>query len=145
MTDHPEEIDGIETSLYAVKWKTSGRQDRFNLLLLGDTAFGAGYQEARADRGRTNFLKKYGYDHGFVRVDPFLQGSDLVVANLETPLTTRRDSPFEDIRTYIHYDDPELSLRHLRAHNIGAVTLANNHTHDMGEAGLLDTLKALQQ
>ena len=138
------EQPGLETQLTSRTWKAPTVVNQLDLVLVGDTAFGANYQERAADRGRKNILSEYGYDHGFEYVDHILQSADLAIANLETPLTHRRDSLFKDIRPYIHYDDPEQSLRHLLSHNIGAVTLANNHTHDMGEPGLTDTLQALE-
>lgn len=142
MTDH---VSGAATGITAPRWDGPAGKDRIDLVLVGDTAFGANYQEGQAARGRANILETHGYDHGFERVDPLLHEADLVVANLETPLTRRRDSPFQDIRPYIHYDDPDLTLRHLQAHNIQAVSLANNHTHDMGDHGLFDTLEALDR
>lgn len=142
MTDN-EATDVTGSSAGKLQWQASKTKENLDLLILGDTAFGANYQEGLAAKGKTNILEKYGYDHGFEHVEHILQGADLVVANLETPLTTRRDSPFKDIRPYIHYDDPDMTLGHLLAHNITAVTLANNHTHDMGEPGLLDTIDAL--
>lgn len=142
MTDHSS---GELAKPADPQWHAPTGKDRLELLLVGDTAFGASYQEVRAAKGNPNILEKYGYDHGFERVDALLGHADLVVANLETPLTERRGSPFQDIRPYIHYDDPDLTLRHLLAHNIRAVTLANNHTHDMGVPGLLDTLEALDR
>nr|WP_246220966.1 CapA family protein [Phytoactinopolyspora mesophila] len=112
--------------------------------MLGDTAFGESYQDKRAERGRPNILHEHGYNHGFEHVRTLLADVDLAVANLETPLTDRRESPFQGIRPYLHYGDPGLTIQHLLKHNIQAVTLANNHTHDFGVPGLLDTLSALE-
>jgi hypothetical protein len=125
-------------------WRPTTAVEQLEFLLLGDTSFGENYQEQRASRGRTNVLVEHGYDHGFEHVHDLLEQADLVVANLETPLTTLRTSPFEDIRPWLHYGHPELTTRHLLAHNIRGVTLANNHTHDFGEPGLLHTLEALE-
>ncbi|HEY8452401.1 MAG: CapA family protein [Micromonosporaceae bacterium] len=125
-------------------WSPPGPVGRLDVMLVGDTTFGENYQEERASRGRENVLETHGYDHGFEQLDGLLEQADLVVANLETPLTRRRSSPFADIREFLHYSDPDLAPKHLIAHGIRAVTLANNHTHDFGEAGLLDTLQALE-
>ena len=125
-------------------WSPAEPVGRLDVMLVGDTSFGENYQESRASSGRENVLEAYGYDHGFERLDGLLDEVDLVIANLETPLTTRRSSPFEDIRQFLHYSDPDLATKHLLAHGIKAVTLANNHTHDFGEAGLHDTLRALK-
>lgn len=126
-------------------WSPAGPVGRLDVMLVGDTSFGENYQERRASSGRENVLETYGYDHGFERLDGLLEQAHLVVANLETPLTRRRSSPFADVREFLHYSDPDLATKHLLAHGIRAVTLANNHTHDFGEAGLLDTLRALEE
>src|SRR5690606_21845690 len=125
-------------------WSPAAPVGRLDIMLVGDTSFGENYQEHRASSGRENVLETHGYDHAFERLDGLLEQADLVVANLETPLTRRRSSPFADIREFLHYSDPDLATKHLLAHGIRAVTLANNHTHDFGEAGLLDTLRALE-
>lgn len=125
-------------------WRPAGPVERLDVLIVGDTAFGENYQERRAAAGRENVLAAYGYDYGFQHLDDLLDEADLVVANLETPLTALRSSPFADVRPYLHYSDPDLAPKHLLAHGIRAVTLANNHMPDFGESGLLDTLQALE-
>ncbi|NDL60250.1 CapA family protein [Phytoactinopolyspora mesophila] len=124
-------------------WQPESPIDQLDVVIAGDTAFGENYQEKRAAQGQSNILTSHGYDHGFTLVDPLLREADLVIANLETPLTSRRSSPFEGQRPWLHYSDPTLAPRHLAAHNILAVMLANDHVFDFAEAGLTDTLKAL--
>ncbi|WP_165367611.1 CapA family protein, partial [Phytoactinopolyspora endophytica] len=110
---------------------------------VGDTGFGENYQENEERRGRGNVLKDHGYTYGFERFDPLLSASDVVVANLETPLTALTTSPFEGVRRWLHRSDPVQAPQALTSRNIGVVTLANNHTADYGQQGLLDTLHAL--
>lgn len=65
-----------------------------------------------------------------------LQASDLVIANLETPLSTRGNPvpKFRNLRS-----DPEV-IQDVKALGVHAVTLANNHMMDYGPEALSDTL-----
>ncbi|MDX1510138.1 MAG: CapA family protein [Nitriliruptorales bacterium] len=67
---------------------------------------------------------------------PLLAGADHVVVNLETAVTTR-GTPWP--KTYNFRAPPEAFVA-LLAGGIDAVSLANNHTLDFREIGLLDTL-----
>jgi poly-gamma-glutamate synthesis protein (capsule biosynthesis protein) len=66
--------------------------------------------------------------------------ADLVVANLECPLTAR-GAPAD--KHVAFRSDPALA-RDLRAAGIDVVTLANNHMFDYGLDGMYDTLDALR-
>ncbi|QSB04810.1 CapA family protein [Natronoglycomyces albus] len=123
--------------------KYAGERESLDLLIVGDTSFGENYQESRELKGRTNILKDRGYEYCLEAVAPLMDKVDLVVANLETPLTTREKSPLEGMRPWLHKSDPTQTIKHLSAHKVGAVKLANNHSADYGEEGLLDTLNAL--
>ena len=129
--------DAAATSI-GPRWRPDSAVDSARILLVGDTGFGLNYDHAHGLK--TDDL----HDAPFTRLRGLLDSSDLVVANLETVLTDRRDSPLEGKRPYLHYDDPTLSTTHLRKHGIAAVTFANNHVMDMGEAGFLDTLNTLE-
>ena len=71
--------------------------------------------------------------------------SDLVIANLETPITDLPTSPFAGKKDYVHWTDVTLAPKHLTEHNIRVVSLANNHTLDYGAAGLRQTLDVLAE
>lgn len=66
--------------------------------------------------------------------------ADFVFANLETSLTTSNDRA--DKAVWLKAD-PTLA-EDLNTLGVNLVTIANNHTMDFGEAGLIDTLKALK-
>ena len=70
---------------------------------------------------------------------------DLVVANLETPVTNLKVSPIADKKTWVHWGDVKQTPDHLLANNISVVGLANNHTFDFGEAGFFQTLESLEE
>jgi poly-gamma-glutamate capsule biosynthesis protein CapA/YwtB (metallophosphatase superfamily) len=104
------------------------------VLFLGDLCFGASY-------GRRSFRER-GFDSSFRNLDPLLGRAALVVANLETTLTTAKSSVLEGKKGYIHKDDPEAADA-LRSHGIDVVSLANNHAFDYGASGLRETLESL--
>jgi len=73
---------------------------------------------------------------------PLLRSAALVVAGLECAITTH---PIRWTRTpkVFHFRAPPEAVEVLRAAGIRLVTLANNHTLDFEEQGLLDTLRWL--
>jgi len=75
-------------------------------------------------------------DAGFAAMVEELKASDLVIANLETPLS-RRGNPVPKFRNL--RSDPEV-IRDVKALGVHAVTLANNHMMDYGPEALTDTL-----
>lgn len=76
------------------------------------------------------------WDFPFKRISSFLRKKDLVVMNLETPLSDlpRAQGLFKS--------DPRYAAAIKRA-GIGVVNLSNNHIFDAGEQGFYDTLKHL--
>lgn len=71
-----------------------------------------------------------------------LEGKDLVIANLECPLTAA-DKPIKKIGPNLKVLPEAVSL--LQAYHINVVTLANNHIMDYGYDGLEETLNALEK
>lgn len=70
-----------------------------------------------------------------------LANFDVVVGNLESPLTARRRSHIpKSMHLWANPESAQL-LNHL---HVGAVSLANNHINDFGRTGLDATLSALQ-
>src|SRR5687767_5815458 len=61
--------------------------DSVEICFAGDTYFGELLQGLREARGEKNYLKVHGYSYGFEQLREFLQGMDVVIANLETALT----------------------------------------------------------
>ncbi len=114
-----------------------------SVIFLGDTHPGDNYQESRARRGRINILERFGYGFSFTRLQALLSSADHVVANLETPLSTAREHRLPN-KPYIHWSDGKRSSKVLRDIGVDAVSLANNHTMDLGVQGLEDTITALE-
>jgi Bacterial capsule synthesis protein PGA_cap len=117
----------------------------YSVLFVGDTSFGENYQQEEKAAGGTDILAGKGYDWPLSRLKPLLSSSDLVIANLETPLTRRPKSNLQGIKKYLHWSDPEKATAALARHKIGVVSLANNHAMDYGTEGLKDTLLALEK
>ena len=88
------------------------------------------------DRGVRIKIEKDGVDALFSRsVDSVFALSDVVVGNLECPVTTIKE-PVQKL--YIFRGEPEW-LPALKAHGMTHLNLANNHSIDQGRRGLLDT------
>lgn len=66
------------------------------ILLVGDTHLAENYfAEFSLGEGKANILDMHGYDYGFDGVRAFLESSDYVIADLETPVTDLPSSPLE--------------------------------------------------
>ncbi|MFC1716723.1 CapA family protein [Candidatus Poribacteria bacterium] len=113
------------------------RED-LRILFVGDTSFGENYI-------RKSFIEYRGYDYFLEKVAPLSRGSDMVIANLETPLTDLDKSPLSWKKRYIHWGDVDKAPATLKNHNVRFVSLANNHTMDYGVEGLTQTMLALQK
>lgn len=76
------------------------------------------------------------------RLLALLQGADLRVFNLETPLADA-DTPIS--KCGANFRAPTETAQGLKALGVDAVTLANNHILDQGQPGLEATCSALEQ
>jgi poly-gamma-glutamate synthesis protein (capsule biosynthesis protein) len=81
------------------------------------------------------------WEAAFAGVRPWLEGEGpaLVVANLESPLTT-----LPQVKEGYDLRAPPDAAAALRAAGFDALSLVNNHALDAGEAGLRDTASALR-
>ncbi len=83
-------------------------------------------------------LDKQGYDFPFRHLGPLLADADLVMGNLEAPITTH-DEKYVEGKKWSYRQDPRAASA-LRNAGFGLLALANNHTLDFGPQGLADTL-----
>src|ERR1700741_4664811 len=74
----------------------------------------------------------------FGKISSTLSDADLTIVNLETAVTGR-GTP-EPKR--FHFRAPKTAYAALRSAGIDAASVANNHTLDYGQVGLLDTLSS---
>jgi len=96
------------------------------ILFLGDTSFGESYGNPY-------------YEHSLKSFKQILADAELVVTNLETPLTDIEESYLEEEKSIIHYSDPIKSLETFLDNNMTVFSLANNHAMDFGTPGLQQT------
>ena len=73
---------------------------------------------------------------------PLLRSADLRIINLECAVT-EHERPWSRTRKVFHFRADPLAIEVLRAARIDACSLANNHTLDFEEEGLLDTIAHL--
>jgi len=105
---------------------------RITIAAVGDLMFA---------RDVTALMIDEGIGYPFARAAPLLEGSDLLIGNLEGTFT-ERGTPLP--KQYAFRSPPALAAV-LDEAGFDAVSLANNHTFDFGEAGLRDTLTALRE
>jgi poly-gamma-glutamate capsule biosynthesis protein CapA/YwtB (metallophosphatase superfamily) len=103
--------------------------------LVGDVMLGRGVDEALKDYRRSEEL--------WGDALSVLDAADLRVLNLECAITTHENPWSRTPKTFHFRADPSRAVRVLRAARIDACSLANNHTLDFEEEGLLETLEYL--
>jgi poly-gamma-glutamate capsule biosynthesis protein CapA/YwtB (metallophosphatase superfamily) len=86
------------------------------------------------------YLLKEGPGYPFVDVLPVLRQAQLVVGNLESPVS-KRGTAVENKQFTLRVGP--VAVEALKASGIGVVTLANNHIMDFGPQALQDTLAVL--
>jgi glutathione synthase/RimK-type ligase-like ATP-grasp enzyme len=128
-----------------IKLRTKTADSSLEILFLGDTSFGENYQQRLEESGKENILKSKGYDYPLQNMAGIMRDADLVVANLETPITDCKTSPFSGKKSYIHWTDTVEAPVYMHKYNIRVVGLANNHTFDYGTDGFTQTLAILEQ
>lgn len=112
-------------------------EEEARIFFVGDMSF---------DRHLRSVAEKKGEDFLFSCVGDFLKEADLVVGNLEGPITNKESiskgsivgSPENFTFTF-----PTTTAKLLHKHNIRLVNLGNNHSDDFGIEGLLSTQKYL--
>lgn len=92
-------------------------------------------------------LGTHGADHVFGGVAPLLTSVDMVVANLEGPVTSfpsvsvgSRVGELTNMRFTFALNTTDI----LKQYNIGIVSIGNNHIRDFGDEGVLQTIGFLQ-
>jgi poly-gamma-glutamate synthesis protein (capsule biosynthesis protein) len=76
----------------------------------------------------------------FRNLGPLLAGADVVVANLECPLTSSDALIFKQ---FMFRGDPSMARR-MREAGFTALSLANNHAYDAGRPGFVETIHHLE-
>lgn len=94
------------------------------------------------DRDVWSKMERFGADYPFRKLEDLLAGADLVIGNLEGPVTERGSHavPYGNL---LFKFDPSV-VDPLREAGIDAVSVANNHTLNQGREGLIETREHLQ-
>ncbi len=104
-----------------------------SLVFLGDLMLG---------RGVSRVLPRRGPDWFWGDTLPLLRAADGVIANLESPITTRTRRAFWKA---FHFRAVPEAAGILAAGGVRCLALANNHMLDYGAEGLADTIAALDR
>ena len=102
--------------------------------LAGDVMLGRGVNEA---------LRTLGSEEPWGDVLPLLTSADLRIVNLECAITDHKQ-PWTRTPKVFHFRADPSAIEVLRTAGIDGCSLANNHTLDFEEQGLLDTLEHLE-
>lgn len=86
-------------------------------------------------------LEEKGYDYPYLHVRELFLSDDYTAANLETPVTTH-GTP--ERKAYVYKSAPQ-AIPALKEAGVDLVNLANNHSMDQGENGLIDTFRVLEE
>ncbi len=108
-----------------------------DILFLGDMMF---------DRGIRQVGVKKGGDFLFSCVDPWLKEADLVVGNLEGPITENASVSVGSVvgsSRNFQFTFPTSTAPLLFAHNVRLVNLGNNHINNFGSSGIASTKEYL--
>lgn len=97
------------------------------------------YEGADYNGSFEEYQVQYGNSYFFQNVKSIFEGDDLTVANLEGTLTTSSNREDKD---WTFRADPSYADILVQG-NIDCVNVANNHTHDYGDEGYVDTLATL--
>ena len=128
-----------ETNVNNYVLKYTAPPPEIKVLFLGDLMF---------DRGIRQFAKKNGNSFIFEKIHDFLADQDLVIANLEGPITDNSsisvNSAVGSTNNYL-FTFPASLAETLFDENIKVVNLGNNHILNFGQAGLASTKKYLDQ
>ena len=81
----------------------------------------------------------YSYDTVFSRIKPFIELSDVAIANLEVTLAGK---PFSG---YPQFSSPDALATALKGAGVDALVTANNHSADRGKQGITRTIEVLNR
>jgi len=126
-------------SLILEKGLRTKKQEEINILFGGDLMF---------DRYIRIVSQKKGNDFIFGNLKNFMIDNDLVVLNLEGPITSYKsisiNSEFGSKENYIFTFDKSL-VKTLKEHNVFLLNIGNNHIFNFGSKGFLETKKILDE
>lgn len=126
-----EEINPVGAAFQKSE-RSNEKIERKTILFVGDIML---------DRGVEYFIDKNSAAYPFQEINRFLKGMDIVFGNLEGPVV-KNPPAFKDDSLRFAFDS-QMSESLSRA-NFGLLSLANNHTLNMGQKGLDETRELLK-
>ena len=148
--------DGASTSVVTTEQAASGtdpvvldetlnpKNYEITINIAGDVEIAA-YKGYVAKNNFADYANKKDPSYFLAGVQQYFANDDLTVVNLENVLTDRPLSAIgKGPGPAYWYKAPTSNMRILTAGSVEAVSLANNHTGDYGEAGRQDTIAAVQ-
>ncbi len=109
-------------------------KNSITIVAVGDIMLGGTAQEV---------LMKEGYDYPFKHVAPLLDNAEVVLGNLEGPLTSICNSEMALDKEYVFRSPAEKVAPALKKAGFNLLSLANNHILDYGVSGMNDTIESL--
>lgn len=116
------------------KLLTHKPEDSISLIAVGDIMLGGTAEE---------ILNREDYDYPFKYVKKQLSEADIVIGNLEGPITSNCENPVA--KEYTFRSPADKVAPALKKAGFNILNLANNHILDYGEEGMQDTINALHQ
>ncbi|MFH1656828.1 MAG: AmmeMemoRadiSam system protein B [Candidatus Nealsonbacteria bacterium] len=130
--------EGI-TSYFSIVFQNKRSENEQNLSLPNNTVLFVG--DIMLDRGVEYLMEKNSFNYPFEKIKRFLRGIDIVVGNLEGPIN-KNPQYFSDESLMFSFS--EKNIENI-SQNFDLVNLANNHTLNMGEEGLEETRRILEE
>ncbi|MDD5098422.1 MAG: CapA family protein [Candidatus Pacebacteria bacterium] len=126
-------VKSIENNSQAVNEENKEEYVPSKILFVGDMMF---------DRGVESIMKDFGFDYPVDMIKDFASKFDYLVGNLEGPIN-EKPKEFTDESMKFSFDKG--ILESLKTANFKVLSLANNHTLNMGEDGLEETKSILTE
>ncbi|MDQ1901617.1 CapA family protein [Paracoccus sp. WLY502] len=115
------------------------------VLMVGDIGFGEPYLHLPRAAGLLRLLDEQGYGYSLAGLQGLLSSADLVIGNLEVPLSSHPDTALRGRKKNLGWSNPDRTVTALSQAGIGALSLANNHSLDCGASGLAETIARLKE
>jgi poly-gamma-glutamate synthesis protein (capsule biosynthesis protein) len=87
-------------------------------------------------------MQANGFMYPFLKIDRLFDGADLVIGNLEGPITTRATHASPNGPLLFNFDPGSTPI--LKQIGFSALSLANNHTYNQGKSGFTETKEHLK-
>lgn len=120
------------TGVYTQNIPTTQPEESITILFVGDIML---------DRGVRRVMEKHGMKYPFKKIERLLGGSDILIGNLEGPITDYQSKSISS--NSLTFTFSPLVVPTLKKMGFSAVSLANNHTLNFGKEGFSQTKKYL--